>query len=79
MLSKTETHQAVAQRREHQPDEERFRIINSEDVLFGAFPSFPPGARLAVLVGDPTKPGPYLIRISAAARKSASSLAVSSV
>jgi quercetin dioxygenase-like cupin family protein len=67
MLSKTETHQAVAQRREHQPDEEQFRIIHSEDVLFGAFPSFPPGARLAVLVGDPTKAGPYLIRVKLSA------------
>jgi quercetin dioxygenase-like cupin family protein len=67
MLSKTETHRAVAQPREHQPDEERFHIIHSEDVSFRAFPAFPPGARLAVLVGDPTKPGPYLIRVKVSA------------
>jgi len=57
-----QTHPAVAQR-DHQPDEERFRIIHSEDVSWNSFPSFPAAARLAVLVGDPTKPGPYLIRV----------------
>ena len=29
---------------------------------FPAFPAFPPSARLAVVVGDPTEPGPYVIR-----------------
>ena len=67
MLSKTETHQTATQLREHQPDEERFHIIHPEDVLFSAFPAFPLGARLAVLVGDPTKPGPYLIRVKLSA------------
>ena len=27
------------------------------------FPAFPPEARLAVLVGDPALPGPYVIRV----------------
>lgn len=63
MLSTTETQPAVVQPRDHQPDEGRFRIIHSEDVIWNAFPAFPPAARLAVLVGDPTKPGPYLIRV----------------
>jgi quercetin dioxygenase-like cupin family protein len=67
MLSKTETHQAVVQPREHQPDEERFHVIHSEDVSFSVFPAFPPGARLAVLVGDPTKTGPYVIRVKLSA------------
>ena len=58
-----ETHPAVAQPRNHQPDEECFRTIHSEDVIWKIFPAFPAGARLAVLVGDPTKPGPYLIRV----------------
>ncbi|HTB90258.1 MAG TPA: cupin domain-containing protein [Steroidobacteraceae bacterium] len=62
MLPTKETHPAVA-RRDHQPDEERFRIIHSEDIIWNCFPSFPAAARLAVLVGDPTKPGPYLIRV----------------
>jgi quercetin dioxygenase-like cupin family protein len=47
----------------HQPDEGQFRIIHSDDIVWRAFPAFPPAARLAVLVGDPTKPGPYLIRV----------------
>ena len=62
MLTTEDTHPVVAQRG-HQPDEERFRIIHSEDVIWNSFPSFPATARLAVLVGDPTKPGPYLIRV----------------
>jgi quercetin dioxygenase-like cupin family protein len=45
------------------PDEGRFRVIHSEDIVWKPFPAFPPAARLAVLVGDPTKPGPYLIRV----------------
>ena len=66
MLSTKDTHQ-VLQPGAHQPDEEWFRTINSEDVLFNSFPAFPTGARLAVLVGDPTKPGPFLIRVKLSA------------
>lgn len=47
----------------HQPGEERFRVIRSEELQWRPFPAFPPEARLAVLVGDPTKPGLYLIRV----------------
>ncbi len=47
----------------HQPDEDRFRVIRPEDVPWKPFPAFPSAARLAVLVGDPTKPGPYVIRV----------------
>jgi quercetin dioxygenase-like cupin family protein len=43
--------------------EERFRVIHSEDITWKPFAAFPPAARLAILVGDPTKPGPYLIRV----------------
>jgi quercetin dioxygenase-like cupin family protein len=67
MSSTTDNHQVLAQAREHQPDEDRFHIIHSEDVLFSAFPAFPAGARLAVLVGDPTQTGPYLIRVKLSA------------
>ena len=49
--------------RQHQPDEDRFHAIHAEDVQWQPFPAFPPEARLATLVGDPTKPGPYLIRV----------------
>jgi quercetin dioxygenase-like cupin family protein len=47
----------------HQPGEDRFFAIRSEDVLWKSFPAFPPEARLAVLVGDPAKSGPYVIRV----------------
>jgi quercetin dioxygenase-like cupin family protein len=63
MLHTPETNQAVPQPRQHQPDEEQFRAIHSEDVIWKPFPAFPPAARLAVLVGDPAKPGPYVIRV----------------
>jgi quercetin dioxygenase-like cupin family protein len=47
----------------HQPGQDVFRAIRSEDVQWRQFAAFPPPARLAVLVGDPTKAGPYLIRV----------------
>ena len=47
----------------HQPGQDSFRVIRSEQVEWKAFPAFPPDARLAVLVGDPTRAGPYLIRV----------------
>lgn len=49
--------------REHQPDQSEFRVIRNEDIEWKPFPAFPPEARLAVLVGDPGKPGPYVIRV----------------
>ena len=48
---------------QHQPDQGTFHVIRSEDVVWKAFPAFPTQARLAILVGDPTKPGPYVIRV----------------
>jgi quercetin dioxygenase-like cupin family protein len=48
---------------QHQPGQERFRIIHSEDMEWKSFAAFPPAARLAILVGDPTKFGPYVIRV----------------
>ena len=47
----------------HQPDQGVFREIRTEDVQWRSFATFPSGARLAVLVGDPTKPEPYVIRV----------------
>jgi len=47
----------------HQPGEANFHAIRPEEVQWNPFPAFPPEARLAILVGDPTKPGPYLIRV----------------
>ena len=49
--------------RSHQPGESAFRSILPEDIEWKPFPAFPPEARLAVLVGDPTQPGPYVVRV----------------
>ncbi|HWY14228.1 MAG TPA: cupin domain-containing protein [Rhizomicrobium sp.] len=49
--------------RSHQPDEDRFHAIHAEDIEWKPFPAFPLDARLAILVGDPGKTGPYVIRV----------------
>jgi hypothetical protein len=62
-MAHQETDQGPDQRPVHQSDEDRFRVIRSEEMEWKPFASFPPAARLAILVGDPGKPGPYLIRV----------------
>jgi quercetin dioxygenase-like cupin family protein len=47
----------------HQPDQAVFRSVLSEDVDWEPFPAFPPRARLAVVVGHPSEPGPYVVRV----------------
>jgi quercetin dioxygenase-like cupin family protein len=54
---------STAMVREHQPGEAVFKTILPEDINWKPFPAFPPSARLAVLVGEPTQAGPYLIRV----------------
>lgn len=49
--------------RTHQPDEDHFHAIRPQNIEWKTFAAFPPDARLAVLVGDPAKPGPYVIRV----------------
>ena len=49
----------------HQLGQEVFKTILSEDVDWKPFPAFPPSIRLAV-VGQPSEPGPYTIRVKAA-------------
>jgi quercetin dioxygenase-like cupin family protein len=49
--------------RTHQPDEGVFRTIRPEEVDWQPFAAFPPAARLAILIGNPTQPGPYTIRV----------------
>ena len=51
--------------RNHQFGEDAFKAILSEDIDWKPFPAFPPSVRLAVVVGDPSKPGPYVIRVKA--------------
>jgi hypothetical protein len=43
--------------RPHQPGQAVFRSILPEDIDWKPFPAFPPSARLAVLVGEPTQAG----------------------
>jgi quercetin dioxygenase-like cupin family protein len=40
-----------------------FGSVLPEDIQWNPFAAFPPMARLAVLVGEPTKAGPYVIRV----------------
>lgn len=49
--------------RPHQQGQEAFRAILTEDIEWKPFAAFAPEARLAVLVGDPSQPGPYVIRV----------------
>jgi quercetin dioxygenase-like cupin family protein len=41
--------------------------VRPEEVRFEPFAPFPPGARLAVVVGDPGRAGPYVIRVEVSA------------
>jgi hypothetical protein len=47
----------------NQADNAGFRSVLPEDVDWKPFPAFPPSVRLAVVVGEPTEPGPYVIRV----------------
>jgi quercetin dioxygenase-like cupin family protein len=49
--------------RPHQPGQEVFKSILSEDIDWKPFPAFPPSVRLAVVVGNPSEPAPYTIRV----------------
>jgi len=51
--------------RPHQPGQADFKSILSEDIDWKSFPAFPPSVRLAVVVGNPSEPGPYTIRVRA--------------
>ena len=47
----------------HQPGQAVFKSILPEDLVWQPFPAFPPSVRLAVVVGQPSEPGPYVIRV----------------
>ena len=49
--------------RTHQPGPAVFKSILPEDIDWKPFPAFPPSVRLAVVVGQPAEPGPYVIRV----------------
>ena len=47
----------------HQPGEANFKATLPEDIEWKPFAAFPLSVRLAVVVGDPSKAGPYTIRV----------------
>lgn len=47
----------------HQPGQAAFRTVLPEDIDWKPFPAYPPSVRLGVLVGQPSAPGPYVIRV----------------
>jgi quercetin dioxygenase-like cupin family protein len=49
--------------RTHQRGQEVFRSILPENIDWKPFPAFVLAARLAALVGEPSQPGPYVIRV----------------
>ncbi len=49
----------------HQFGQEVFKAILSEDADWKPFPAFPLSVRLAVVVGHPSEPAPYTIRVKA--------------
>ena len=40
-----------------------FKAIISDDIEWKSFEAFPPSVRLAVVVGEPSDEGPYVIRV----------------
>ena len=49
--------------RPHQPGQAVFRAILPEEIEWKPFAAFPPSARLAIVVGEPAREGPYTIRV----------------
>lgn len=40
-----------------------FNFINPENILWKSFPAFPDKVKLAILVGNPAKPEPFIVRV----------------
>jgi quercetin dioxygenase-like cupin family protein len=49
--------------RDHHLGQAEFRSVLPEEIDWQPFPAFPPSVRLAVVVGEPAKPCPYLVRV----------------
>jgi quercetin dioxygenase-like cupin family protein len=49
--------------RPHQPGQDLFKSFLPEEIDWKPFAAFPPSVRLAVVVGQPSAPGPYTIRV----------------
>ena len=42
---------------------DKFDALLPENIHWGPFAAFPEGVQLAILVGTPSKPGPYVVRV----------------
>jgi hypothetical protein len=62
MVHASDTKQPPVAPRAHQLDQDRFHAIRAEDIQWTTFAAHPPAVHLAIMVGDPSKPGPYTIR-----------------
>ena len=63
MTHMPDTSQPTAGGRAHQLDEGRFHAVRAEEIEWRTFAAYPPEVRLGVMVGDPSQPGPYTIRV----------------
>jgi quercetin dioxygenase-like cupin family protein len=61
--ARTTGRDVIPMSRSNRRGESAFRAILPEDIEWKPFPAFPPSVRLAVVVGEPSKPGPYVIRV----------------
>ena len=52
-----------ASARSHQAGQDAFKAILPEDIDWKPFAAFPPSVRLAVVVGEPSREGPYVVRV----------------
>jgi hypothetical protein len=48
----------------HQPGQDVFESVLSEDINWKPLATFPPSVRLAVILGQPSEARPYTIRIA---------------
>jgi hypothetical protein len=55
--------EAGGEKLRHQPGQAVFKTIFAEDIDWKTFAAFPTGVRLAVLIGEPSTEGPYVIRV----------------
>lgn len=59
----TSTEATTERSQPHKSGQAAFKAIMSEDIDWKPFAAFPPPARLAVVVGEPSEKGPYMIRV----------------
>ena len=54
---------AIPQETKSAEPEASFKTILPENIEWKPFAAFPPSVRLAVIAGQPSQPGPYMIRV----------------